>query len=174
MLWVTGLGLERVLIEGRRAPKIEYDGILMSPDFDFSFGPGELKTTRQSSKRGLAGDYPLTWHQQFMGYLKGRLETGIMEYDGRGRATMTLTVLYLMGNYSPPFPQLLSWDLSYNREEIETNWLALSTRRGWYKKYEEQDKRPDAFHWNQDWECDGCASKLRCMAEQARAREGGV
>ena len=160
MLFSVGLSLQMVLIPPEQnAMVLERDGILCSPDF-ISIGGrlSELKTTRTSMMEknkdtGVRGykDLPQTWYEQIMGY---SYAAGLQEYE--------LAVLHLMGDYAPPFPTLMGWRLSFDREELEKYWLYIKGRKLVLEATIEVHIPPKPFQWCKEWECDGCRYKLRC------------
>ena len=160
LLFSTGWGLERLLLKHQKeAHEGEVDGIHFTPDFlAFTDIHGELKTTRQSSKKydeiG-AGALPIGWQRQILGYMHCLNTT---EYE--------LAVLHLMGEYRPPFPTIRTWRVSASQFEIEDNWEWLQTRRGHYLDCLDSNMVPVPYSHNEKYECTHCKYKLRCDTKE--------
>ena len=164
MLFSLGLGLQDVLTpKAAETPVYEKDGVTFSPDFIVQLGARaevspkmppvhyvELKTTRMSS--GKEG-FPETWIEYIMG---GCYMRGINTYN--------LSVLYMLGNYRPPFPQIHSFILSFTDEELQNNWNYLMERKHIYSASLIMNKPPIPHMWCKDWECKNCRYKLQCDA----------
>ena len=154
LLFSLGWGLERLLLkEQRKAVAGVLEGINYSPDFiAFTDLPAELKTTRMSVNRiKVAADLPITWQRQILGYMKCM---GTTEYE--------LAVLYLMGNYRPPFPQIVSYRLSASQAEIDDNWRWIQTRKTIFLNAVEMKVVPPAPLFAESWECQNCRYSIRC------------
>ena len=153
MLFALGYGLQDVLTPDKaEAPLYELEGITYSPDFQIITGDGktvEVKTTRMSLNK----DLPETWLVYMMG---GCHILSINEYY--------LTVLYMMGNWKPPFPQLRSFKLTFTEEELNSNWLYLLDRKEVLEDAIATGKPPQPFTYCYDWECKHCRLKLQCDA----------
>lgn len=167
LLWVSGFGLEEVLMSGKVGEKVEpkeLEGIYYSPDLFWveESVPGEIKTTRTSSKRIVEGDYPETWIKQIKGYC----------YAERQSVYLLMT-LCLMGNYRPPFPHLHVQELHFMAEELVANWEWLQMRRMIYMAHHSANHCPVPFHYNEDWECENCRYKLTCDVIAAQGAEEG-
>lgn len=159
MLFAIGYGLQEVLTpKEATTPVYETDGIMYSPDFaiasnvDFTL-LNELKTTRQSLKRGLVHEFPETWIE----YMKGGCYiTGSNKYD--------LGVLYLMGNYRPPFPKMKSFHFIFEDGELVENWENLLVRKSVFVTAVQAHTQIEPYKWNKSWECEYCRFKLVCSA----------
>ena len=153
MLFSLGWGLERLLLKQQR--KIESglsEGIYFSPDFlAFTDLPGELKTTRSSSAKFGTGFFPETWKRQILGYMKC---LGVTEYE--------LVVLFMMGNYRPPFPDIASYRIVSDEREINLNWSWLQMRKDVYMNCLEHKVAPPAGVFCEGWECKDCRYWIRC------------
>lgn len=191
MLFALGLGLQAEFTPAEATtPVYEKDGITFSPDFVLKLGteiavtnvdpaylkPGgiivlkggdffnpittyqyaELKTTRGSMKKYLGQDgLPETWIE----YIKGGCYIReVTEYN--------LAVLYMMGNYAPPFPTIHSETLIFEPEELTSNWDYLLGRREVYDLALLNSKPPEPFKWNKGWECKNCRYLTQCQAVQ--------
>jgi len=166
MLFALGYGLQDVLTPKDATAEVhEFEGIMYRPDMTITRADverlQELKTTRKSAKQHYLDDYiPLTWLAYMMGGCKIR---GTNQYD--------LIVLYMMGNYSPPFPQIYADTFYFTNEEIEDNWLIIQYNKGVLDYALAKNKPPTPFQHCYDWECKNCRYKLVCEV-LARAEEG--
>ncbi len=98
---------------------IEPPGIIYSPDylfFDLADDTvlGEFKLTWYSSRNAPYDPKFDKWFTQMKSYLY-HLE---ME---RAR----LFVLFVNGNYKPPSPELLAWDIRFTQRELKDNWNTM-------------------------------------------------
>lgn len=155
MLFAIGYGLQDVLTpKDADAPLIDKEGILYRPDMVLSFRQNEIKTTRRSAKNHYIDEYiPQTWMDYMMG---GCSLMGTKEYD--------LIVLYLMGNYSPPFPVLYCDTFYFDDAELEANWKKIIDHKEVLDKSLETDQLPTPYQNCYDWECHWCRYKLVCEA----------
>lgn len=157
LLFALGLGLQDEFTPDNALTDIvfEKDGITFSPDFvtPTGFLPiaedhyCEMKTTRMSSAR----DFPTTWIE----YIKGGCHI-------RGVDTYDLSVLYMMGNYKPPFPQLNSFRLEFDEYELDENWDYILARKKVFDKALENKMPPTPKVYCGDWECKNCRFKVQC------------
>lgn len=153
MLFSLGFGLQDVLTPKEAVtPVYEKDGITFSPDFQLklTLGTAELKTTRMSSGKEL---FPETWLEYIMG---GCFILGINEY--------LLAVLHMLGNYRPPFPEIKSYKLIFEEDELLDNWAYLMDRKSIYVGALAENKPPLPFTCCKDWECRSCRYRLQCEA----------
>ena len=160
MLFSLGYGLQDVLTpKEATTPTYEKDGITFSPDFVFPVESRlvEIKTTRMSSGKE---DFPETWLEYIMG---GCYMQGIKEYE--------LSVLHMLGNYHPPFPEIKSYKLIFEEEELVENWERLLYRQQVYEKALKINKPPKPFVYCKDWECKNCRYKLQCQAMEMVANK---
>lgn len=163
MLFALGYGLQDVLTPPEaQTPTYELDGITFRPDFLLSYKLAqycELKTTRMSSKRA---DLPETWIE----YIKGGCYIrGVQSYE--------LSVLYMLGNYAPPFPTIHSETLIFEEDELESNWGYLLSRKAIYEDALDSNLAPVPFTYCKEWECKNCRYKLQCQAIDMVARDVG-
>jgi hypothetical protein len=157
MLFALGYGLQDVLTPpDATTPTFEQDSIVYRPDMLLCL-PGnvglqliEIKTTRMSSKKP---DLPETWLEYIMGGCHIRQTNS---YD--------LVILYLMGNYAPPFPQIHSYRLEFGQKELNENWRYLTTRKEVYQSHLADDIPPTPRIWCKVWECKNCRYNLQCDA----------
>lgn len=153
MLFALGFGLQDVLTpKESTTPVYEKDGITYSPDLVLSVDSKtcEIKTTRRSSKRD---DLPDTWIEYIMG---GCYIRGINTYE--------LIILYMMGNYAPPFPQMYAETLVFDSWELENNWHEIITRKVVFDMALETNKPPAPTIWCKEWECKNCRYSMQCSA----------
>lgn len=153
MLFALGYGLQDVLTpRDSEAPVISKDGIIYRPDFILSLRQNEIKTTRKSARNHYMDEYiPQTWLDYMMG---GCHIVGSNEYD--------LIVLYLMGSYSPPFPQLYCDTFYFSDDELAANWQTILERKAIADRALQNDKPPTPFQHCHDWECKYCRYRLVC------------
>jgi len=157
MLFALGYGLQDVLTpKDATAETHEFEGITYRPDMTITRSDierlQELKTTRRSAKKHYVDDeIPVTWLAYMMGGCKIRHTN---QYD--------LIVLYMMGSYSPPFPQLYTDTFYFTDEEIEDNWHTIKYNKGVLDDALAQNKPPTPFQHCLDWECKSCRYKLVC------------
>lgn len=176
MLFALGYGLQDVLTpKEAKAPVYEHKGIIYRPDMSITKVKNwdgkvseiasipietaqeverllELKTTRKSAKYHFMDEYiPETW----LDYMKGGcLIRGVDSYD--------LIVLYMMGNYSPPFPQLYCDTFQFTQEEIDENWAKIEDRKAMLDKALKEEHIPTPYENCYPWECKYCRYKLVC------------
>jgi len=162
MLFALGYGLQDVLTPpDADAPVIRKDGIIYRPDMILSSRLNEIKTTRKSAKYHYLDDsLPVTWVDYMMGgcYMMEKIE-----YD--------LIILYMMGNYSPPFPDIYAETEQFERSELEENWRMILDNKSVLDEAIATGTPPEPFKNCYDWECKYCRYKLVC---QTLARAGGI
>ena len=121
----------------------------------------EIKTTRKSAKYHYMEDsLPLTWLEYMMA---GCYMTGSTEYD--------LIILYMMGNYSPPFPQIYAETIQFEPVEIAANWKDILLHKGILDAAIKSGNPPEPYKNCYDWECKYCRYKLVC---ETIARASGI
>ena len=162
MLFALGYGLQDVLTpKDASAPVVKKDGILYSPDMILSNRLNEIKTTRKSAKYHYLDDsLPVTWVDYMMGGCYMMEKT---EYD--------LIILYMMGDYSPPFPQVYAETVQFGKEELKENWTKILKQKDRLDWAFEENIPPEPFQHCYDWECRYCRYQLIC---QTIARASGV
>ena len=155
LLFALGYGLQDVLTpKDATAPLVKKEGIIYRPDMILSFRQNEIKTTRKSAKNHYLDEYlPQTWLDYMMG---GCYMMGTSEYD--------LIVLYMMGSYSPPFPQVYCDTFSFEDQELEANWWKITEHKEVLDKALKAGKPPTPFQNCYDWECKYCRYRLVCNA----------
>jgi len=150
---MMGEQVEKEFIEyfADKSPKsYEIDGILLTPDIeDYKFGNtllplGELKTTRANMKY-FKPEENKQYLEQLMGYcLAKKLTEG------------ALIILFLMGSYSPPFPQLGCWQCEFTQEEIDDKWKEFLWRKAIIERSFKSGEWPVEFHQAFQKECSYC------------------
>lgn len=157
MMFALGYGLQDVLTPKDATVEVhEFEGIIYRPDMTMTRGEferlQELKTTRKSAKNHYIDDFiPVTW----LAYMKGGCKIrSTNQYD--------LVVLYMMGNYAPPFPQIYADTFYFTDEEIEENWQMILANKQVLDSALTEGKPPTPFQHCYDWECQYCRYKLVC------------
>ena len=161
MLFALGYGLQDVLTpQEAEAPVFEKDGITYSPDFMLKMDDTyfEIKTTRMSMDKGYLPD---TWIEYIMG---GCYIRDITEYE--------LVVLYMMGNWKPPFPKIYAETLKFDQEEILENWYNIIGRRDVLLHDLDAKRPPTPTLWCKEWECKYCRYKIVCDAIEIGGTNG--
>ncbi len=155
MLFALGYGLQDVLTpKEASAPVINKDGIIYSPDMILSNRLNEIKTTRKSAKYHFMDDsLPVTWVDYMMGGCYMMEKT---EYD--------LIILYMMGNYSPPFPQVYAETVQFDNAELEENWQKILKQKAVLDDALITGNPPESYKNCYDWECKYCRYSLVCDA----------
>ena len=153
MLFALGYGLHDVLTPvDADTPLIEKHGIIYRPDMILSFRQNEIKTTRKSARNHYLDEFmPQTWLDYMMG---GCYLMDTSEYD--------LIVLYLMGDYKPPFPQLYCDTFYFDKVELDANWEKLISRKERLDWALEENVPPEPFQHCYSWECKNCRYTLVC------------
>ena len=155
MLFALGYGLQDVLTpKDATAPVITKDSITYRPDMILSNRLNEIKTTRKSAKYHYMDDaLPVTWLDYMMGgcYMMERTE-----YD--------LIILYMIGNYSPPFPDIYAETIKFDWAlELEPNWQKILTHKEVLDNAISTGNPPEPFKNCYDWECKYCRYSLVCQ-----------
>ena len=162
MLFALGYALQDVITpKDAKAPVINKNNILYRPDMILSNRLNEIKTTRKSAKYHFLDDsLPVTWVEYMLG---GCYMMGKNEYD--------LIVLYMMGDYAPPFPLIYAETIYYEDKEIQDNWEYILKNKATLDKSLETGIMPEPFHNCYDWECKYCRYNLVC---ETMARAAGT
>ncbi len=160
LLFYTGLGLEQVILsEGRTAEVIFSDGLTGHTDHSNDTELDEVKSTRKK----MFDDRPdeiLTdgWRRQFLSYLYIK-----------GLLTGRFIILYLMGTYGPPFPDIRVYDVQATRDEVFENWEWILARKATYVEFKEKGEVPTPYQYrNFEKECDNCEWAGDCEMIAAR------
>lgn len=157
MLFALGYGLQDVLTPpDSHAVAYEKEGIIYRPDMVLPWGNNErlleVKTTRKSAKHHYIDEQiPATWLTYMQG---GCYILGKNQYD--------LVVLYLMGNYSPPFPEIYADTFIFDEQEIADNWKIIKANKEVLDKSLQTGIPPEPFKHCYDWECKYCRFQLVC------------
>jgi hypothetical protein len=160
LLFYTGLALEEVILPKVRTGEVVFaDGLTGHTDHSNKTELDEVKSTRKKMFDD-RDDEVLTeaWNRQFLSYLH---MTGLTE----GR----FIILYLMGNYAPPFPDIRVYNAVATPEEIATNWEWIKDRKTTYLKFKDAGEVPTPYAYrNFDKECDNCEWAGECEMIAAR------
>jgi hypothetical protein len=171
MLFALGYGLQDVLTPpDAQTPTYEFEGIVYRPDMMFyvnDMGLVEIKTTRMSSKKQ---DLPDTWIE----YIKGGCYIRNKVLPSLSSRTYSLSVLYMMGNYAPPFPNIAAYMLEFEQQELDENWQYLITRRDVYQSHLANNTPPTPRIWCKVWECKNCRYNLQCDAITMLSKHKGA
>lgn len=73
-----------------------------------------------------------------------------------------LIVLYLMGNYAPPFPDLLCDTFYFEDEELKANWDKILANKSVLDEALAARKMPEPYQHCYSWECTYCRYKAIC------------
>lgn len=159
MMFATGYGLQDVMTpKGANTPLLTKDGVVFRPDAVFTWTEPEqlteMKSTRRTARKHLSDEaIPVPWIEYMMG---GCYIAGKEQYE--------LIVLYLMGNYAPPFPDIMCDTFYFDTEEIHENWFTLMERKAVIDAAVEVNVPPTPFEHCADWECDKCRHTITCQA----------
>ncbi len=155
MLFALGFGLQDVLTPRSIKPLVyEKFGIIFSPDMPMSWtgNLGEIKTTRKSAKYHFMEDaLPVTWADYMMA---GCYIVDTDKYD--------LIVLYMSGNFAPPFPQIYAETIYFDKKEIDTNWQKVMSQKEVLDKALVSGVPPESYKNCYDFECRYCRYGLVC------------
>jgi len=154
MLFALGYGLQDVLTpKNADTPVYQQNGIIYRPDMVFvETNLVELKTTRRSARDHYIDEsLPATW----LDYMKGGCYIrNTNQYD--------LIVLYLMGDYSPPFPAIYADTFIFDEAELEENWKNITAHKSVLDTALDTGEPPNPFVNCYSWECRWCRYKLVC------------
>jgi len=158
LLFALGYGLQDILTPEKAVLEVvEKDGIFYSPDYKLKLGDThdlyELKTTRMSAKKGDEHEFPETWIEYMKG---GCFIQNVNEYR--------LVVLYMMGDWKPPFPSIKGYNFTFTDEELIDNWGYIMERKVMLEASLLSKSPPTPRAWCKDWECSHCRYKVLCDA----------
>lgn len=164
MLFATGLAIEKAILGDLQRPSEGViEGISFHTDhFEAEGDFYEMKSTRTSSAKGFE-ELSKSWHRQWLSYLKAV-----------DRTEGNFIILHLMGNYKPPFPDLVVYHVEASEEEIEENWQWMQERRRILLEHEEKKEPPAPFTYrvidwggtDKDYECEDCPYLVLCKARR--------
>lgn len=145
LFFTIGLGLERNLLVLRKETPIygETDGIHWHVD-SLDGGLIELKSTRANPNKG-EGGISDRWQRQIKSYLKAN---NLREVD--------IAVIYLIQ------PEFIVWHITFDQWELDTHWEWMKQRRDVWNEAKATRTPPQAFRWNEEWECKECPYKILC------------
>ena len=69
----------------------------------------------------------------------------------------------MMGNYSPPFPDIYAETIEFTDEEIQENWEKILGRKEVLDLSLLNDTPPVPYQNCYDWECKYCRYQLVCQ-----------
>ena len=148
----------------------EVDGVQMTPDFTNTYFAqvhiklAEFKSTRSSLRKFTEKDMRDISHhyvQQKMGYCKA-LET--QESD--------LIILFLMGDYRPPFPIFKVWEYKFTQDEIDTWWTEVLRRKEIFNRAVRDGSLPEEHIMVGKWECNYCECTSVCPIYEDKLLNG--
>lgn len=73
-----------------------------------------------------------------------------------------LIILYMMGNYSPPFPEIYAETIQFNYAEMEANWQKILAQKAVLDEALATGTPPTPYQNCYEWECKYCRYKLVC------------
>jgi len=151
--WVIGKGYHSLLEEEISEIELEIDGIRGTIDTIVlergTLVPVEFKSTRVSSRKRISEMEHWVEQVKAYCYLAGVLEA-------------RLRVLYLMGNYRGKLqPEFKSFILRFTKEEIESFWQELLSRRRELERALEGSEIPSPKP-RYAWECERCSERSSC------------
>jgi hypothetical protein len=107
LLWCTGYAFQAYLFPLDIEATVIVDGISCTPDITRGI---EVKSTRLSLAKFDPAEQE-AYNRQILGYCKA---LHVLDYD--------LVVMFVAGDYKPPFPSLDCWHIEATEEEVENNW----------------------------------------------------
>lgn len=144
LFFARGWGLERLLLQNqKRRNEGSIAGIHYSPDFLSPLNiPAELKTTMMSRKMIDSKGLPITWQRQILAYMKA-----------------TESNVYELVVFSLTTPEIISFKIYAEQEEIDDNWQWLLQRKEEYMQCLESNTVPTPV---ESFECKECRYYVRC------------
>ena len=136
LLWLTGYAFQAFMFPLDQEVTFTVDGIDCTPDIPTGI---EVKSTRQSMAR-FDFDSMIHWQRQILGYCKALHK---LEYD--------LAVMYVCGDYKPPFPNLECYHIQTTPEEVEDNWREILGKRCKLSKAITEDVPPEVDCADWEW-----------------------
>jgi hypothetical protein len=80
----------------------------------------------------------------------------------RGTNRYDLVVLYMMGNYSPPFPTIMCDTFIFTDDELAKNWQMILEHKAAADLALKTGEPPYPFQHCYNWECNYCRYKMVC------------
>lgn len=139
LLWSTGYAFQTWMFPLDEEIPLIVGGIVCSPDITRGI---EVKSTRQSMRKFIPENME-HWNRQVLGYCKALNK---LEYD--------LVVMFVCGNYAPPFPDLDCWHIVATQEEVDDNWEYVKAKASILASCLDSDVPPEPD--NAPWEADYC------------------
>ena len=75
-----------------------------------------------------------------------------------------LIILYMMGNFSPPFPDIYCETELFNHNEIEANWQKILRQKEILDNALKSGIIPEPYKNCYEWECKRCRYSLVCQS----------
>jgi hypothetical protein len=145
LLWLTGYSFQAYMFPSDKEITSIVDGVNCTPDIPTGI---EVKSTRQSV-RNFDFSTNIGWQRQILGYCKA---LGKLEYD--------LVVMFVCGNYAPPFPSIGCWHICVEQEEVDANWSNVIEGKHLLESALESGIPPEPAC--QDWEWEYCENVEMC------------
>lgn len=143
--FLVGLGLEGALLTRRKENPVagQKDGIFYHVD-SLDGGLIEVKSTRASVNR-TEEKFSDRWLRQTKSYAKA---TGVSFLD--------VAVIFLIPG------EFKVYRVEYDGIELDVHWEWMKHRRDVWLKAKELKRSPEAFRYNEEYECKGCQYKMIC------------
>ena len=132
------------------------DGVPLTPDIvnlkldKITLALGELKTTRANKDKFSPQESP-HYLEQIINYCK------VLDLlDG------ALIVLFICGNYAPPFPSLKSWHIWFTKKEVNENWEKELEKKAILEECQKSGGFPTKHFMAFSAECKFCECKEIC------------
>lgn len=145
VLWLTGFAFQAYMFPHDEEVTNVVEGIYCTPDIPSGI---EVKSTRMSAGKFNPEDMN-HWIRQMMGYCYVLEKT---EYD--------LVVMFVCGDYKPPFPSIKSYHFEFTTEEIIDNWNMITDNRDKLLQAYATDTPPEPNP--SDWEWQYCECIDNC------------
>ncbi len=145
VFFLVGLGLEEALLTRRKQMPVsgKYEGVFFHVD-SLDGGLIEVKSTRASVTK-TEGQFPDRWMKQIKSYA---VTTGVHFLD--------VAVVYIIPG------EFKVYRVEFDGIELQVHWEWMKHRRDVWLQAKENNQPPEAFKWNEEWECKGCQYKILC------------
>ena len=145
-LWMTGFAFQAYMFPKDKEIPVVIDSINCTPDLPSGI---EVKSTRASLRKFDLNNVT-QYKRQILGYCKA---LGKLEYD--------LVVLFVCGDYAPPFPKVDCWHIVTTQEEVDANWneCLLRATKILIALEKKEPPEPDCM----DWEFEYCENIDMCQ-----------
>lgn len=123
---------------------------------------GSIRPQRLLDKTNLDGiGLPMT---RSVVTVEGIIPIGKSELIGLETSTRTLIANGIVSHNSPPFPEIYSETLTFDKQELADNWKWLMERFDIYYHAVKKHEVLTPFTYCLGWECDNCRYKMTCSA----------